>query len=64
VIYTLIGQMYVTGKIGVLRLGKTKHPIMPKCCVRKIQRAVKKFTFAPVLVTVPEEEEKEEVPVI
>jgi hypothetical protein len=39
---------------------------MPKCCVRKIQRPVKKVTFAPVLVTVPEEEEeeKEEVPVI
>jgi hypothetical protein len=59
--------MYVTGKIGVLRLGKTKHPIMPECCVRKSQRPLKKVTFAPpVLMTVPEveEEDKDEVPVI
>jgi len=40
---------------------------MPKCCVRKRQRPLKKVTFAPpVLMTVPEEEEedKDEVPVI
>ena len=41
-----------------------KHLIMPKRCVRNIHRPVKKVTFAPVLVTVPEEEGKEEVPVI
>jgi hypothetical protein len=53
--------MYVTGKVGILRLGQTKHPIMPKRCVPKIHRRVKKVTFNPVLVTVPEEEEKESV---
>ena len=36
-----------------------KHLIMPKRCVRNIQRPVKKVTFKPVLVTVPEEEKEE-----
>jgi hypothetical protein len=53
--------MYVTGKVGVLKLGLKKWLIMPKSCEPPVQRPVKKVTFAPVLVTVPEEEE--EVPV-
>ena len=39
-----------------------KHLIMPKRCVRNIHRPVKKVTFAPVLVTVPEEEVQENKP--
>lgn len=39
-----------------------KHLIMPKRCVRNIQRPVKKVTFKPVLVTVPEEEVQENKP--
>lgn len=37
-----------------------KHLIMPKRCVRNSHRPVKKVTFAPALVTVPEEEEVQE----